>query len=128
MAHELIAVLTLLCHWSARSGAVDHVAVGTGDRGSGFRKCRVNTMTSETKIIVGSTIRNHPDDGNRTRRSVTALFVNLGSGIDSLRPNIREDYQWLDNRMRTVEQGLARIDQLLATLERVVIPAAEPLE
>ena len=85
-------------------------------------------MTSETKIIVGSTIRNHPDDGNRTRCSVTALFVNLGSGIDSLRPNIREDYQWLDNRMRTVEQGFARIDQLLATLERVVIPAAEPLE
>jgi hypothetical protein len=30
--------------------------------------------------------------------------------------------------MRTMEQGFAKIDQRLATLERVVIPAAEPAE
>ena len=41
---------------------------------------------------------------------------------------MREDYQRLDDRMRTVEQGFAKIDQRLATLERVVIPAAEPAE
>ena len=41
---------------------------------------------------------------------------------------MREDYQRLDDRMRTVEQGLVKIDQRLATLERVAIPAAEPAE
>ena len=41
---------------------------------------------------------------------------------------MREDYQRLDDRMRTVEDGFAKIDQRLATLERAVIPAAEPAE
>jgi len=90
MAHELIAVLTQSVVAGQRDrGAVDRVTAGTRDRGSRFRKCRVNTITSETKIILGSTI------GTTLTTAIavliTALFMNLGSGIDSRRGNIRED-------------------------------------
>jgi hypothetical protein len=37
-------------------------------------------------------------------------------------------YHRLDERMRTVEERFARIDQRLDTLERAVIPSAEPPE
>lgn len=39
---------------------------------------------------------------------------------------MRESHHRLDGRMRTIEQGFARIDQRLDTLERAVIPSAEP--
>ncbi len=41
---------------------------------------------------------------------------------------MRENHHRLDERMRTVEQGFARIDQRLDTLERAVIPSADPPE
>ena len=39
-----------------------------------------------------------------------------------------ENYHRLDARMRTIEQGFARIDQRLDTLERAIIPSAEPAQ
>ena len=92
-------------------------------------------MTHETKIILGSTIGTILATGIGLAVLITTLFLNLGgridtvdSRIDGLREDMREDYQRLDDRMRTVEQGFAKIDQRLATLERAVIPAAEPAE
>ena len=72
----------------------------------------------------------------------TTLVLNLNNRIDDLRTDLggridrldgRMDrldnrMQQLDERMRTVEVGFAKIDQRLATLERAVIPAAEPAE
>ena len=85
-------------------------------------------MTNETKIILGSTIGTILTTAIGVAVLITTLFVNLGSRIEALRKDMREDYQRLDDRMRTVEQGFAKIDQRLATLERAVIPAAEPAE
>ena len=87
-------------------------------------RSRFATVTNETKIILGSTIGTVLTTAIGLAVLITTLFVNLGSRIEAL----REDYQRLDDRMRAVEQGFAKIDQRLATLERAVIPAAEPAE
>ena len=91
-------------------------------------RSRFDTVTNETKIILGSTIGTVLTTAIGLAVLITTLFVNLGSRIEALREDMREDYQRLDDRMRTVEQGFAKIDQRLATLERAVIPAAEPAE
>ena len=103
-------------------------------------------MTNEAKIILGSTIGTILATAIGLAVLITTLFLNLGGridtvdnrieglrddmreGIEGLRDDMREDYQRLDDRMRTVEDGFAKIDQRLATLERAVIPAAEPAE
>ena len=85
-------------------------------------------MTNETRIILGSTIGTILTTAIGLAVLITTLFVNLGSRIEELREDMRENYPRLDDWMRTVEQGFAKIDQRLATLERVVIPTAEPAE
>ena len=37
-----------------------------------------------------------------------------------------ENYNRVDARMRTIEQGFASIDKRLDTLKRAIIPSAEP--
>ena len=91
-------------------------------------RSRFATLTNETRIILGSTIGTVLTTATGLAVLITTLFVNLGSRIEALREDMREDYQRLDDRMLTVEQGFAKIDQRLATLERAVIPAAEPAE
>ena len=94
-------------------------------------------MTHETKIILGSTIVTILTTAIGLAVLITTLFLNLGGRIDTvetrlesriegLRTDMREDYQRLDDRMRTIEQGFAKIDQRLVTLERVLIPTPEP--
>ena len=83
-------------------------------------RSRFDTVTNETKIILGSTIGTVLTTAIGLAVLITTLFVNLGSRIEALREDMREDYQRLDDRMRTVEQGFAKIDQRLATLERAV--------
>ena len=39
-----------------------------------------------------------------------------------------DNYHRLDERMRAVEEGFARIDKRLDTLERAIIPSAELVE
>ena len=48
--------------------------------------------------------------------------------MDHLRDEMLENYHSLDTRMRTIEQGFTRIDQRLDTLERAIIPSAEPAQ
>ena len=88
----------------------------------------VEPVTNETKIIVRSTIGTILTTAIGLAVLITPLFVNLGSRIEELREDMREHHQRPDDRMRTVEQGFARIHQRLAILERAVIPAAEPAE
>ena len=52
----------------------------------------------------------------------------LSARIDRLRDEMLENYHRLDTRMRTIEQGFARIDHRLDTLERAIIPSAEPAQ
>lgn len=52
----------------------------------------------------------------------------LTNRIEDLRNDMRENYQQLDERMRTIEQGFAKIDQRLLTLERILIPTPAPAE
>ena len=52
----------------------------------------------------------------------------LGTRIERLHDEMEGNYHPLDERMRTVEEGFARIDQRLDTLERAIIPSAEPVE
>ena len=59
---------------------------------------------------------------------IERLDDDLSGRIERLRSEMLENYHRLDERMRSVEQGFARIDQRLDTLERAVIPAAEPAQ
>ena len=71
-------------------------------------RSRFDTVTNETKIILGSTIGTVLTTAIGLAVLITTLFVNLGSRIEALREDMREDYQRLDDRMRTVEQGFAK--------------------
>ena len=59
---------------------------------------------------------------------IDRLDTELNDRIDRLRDEMLENYHRLDGRMRTIEQGFARIDQRLDTLERAIIPSAEPAD
>ncbi len=59
---------------------------------------------------------------------IDSLGNQLNGRMDRLRDEMLENYHRLDGRMRTIEQGFARIDQRLDTLERAIIPSAEPAQ
>ena len=96
-------------------------------------------MTKDTKAIIGTIIAAALTLGatlggllvNRigdVETEIRAVRSELGSRIDRLHDEMQENYHRLDERMRAIEQGFARIDQRLDTLERAVIPSAEPAE
>lgn len=110
-------------------------------------------MTADTKAVIGTILAtaialggliiNRIGDVETEVRSVRTelggridnvenrienLRTELGGRIDGLRDEMLENYHRLDTRMRTIEQGFARIDQRLDTLERAVIPSAEPAQ
>ena len=64
----------------------------------------------------------------RLNGRIDGLRTELVGRMDRLRDEMLENYHLLDARMRTIEQGFARIDQRLDTLERAVIPSAEPAQ
>lgn len=66
--------------------------------------------------------------GNQLNGRMDRLENQLNGRMDRLRDEMLENYHRLDGRMRTIEQGFARIDQRLDTLERAIIPSAEPAE
>ena len=66
--------------------------------------------------------------GNQLNDRMDRLENQLNGRMDRLRDEMLENYHRLDGRMRTIEQGFARIDQRLDTLERAIIPSAEPAQ
>ena len=62
------------------------------------------------------------------RDAITSAETRLGQRIDRLDERFENRFDGLDGRLRNVEQGFARIDQRLATLERVVLPPASPAQ
>ena len=103
------------------------------------QRSRVRIVTKDTKAIIGTIIAAALTLGatlggllvNRignVETEIRAVRSELGSRIDRLHDEMQENYHRLDERMRAIEQGFARIDQRLDTLERAVIPSAEPAE
>ena len=60
--------------------------------------------------------------GNR----IEDLRTELSGQSDRLRDEMLENYNRVDARMRTIEQGFASIEKRLDTLKRAIIPSAEP--
>lgn len=59
---------------------------------------------------------------------MTAMTAVLLTVIVSLVGDVRADVRRMDDRLRAVEIAFAKVDQRLETLERAVIPAAEPAD
>ena len=63
---------------------------------------------------------------------ITVLSMQIGAvntRIDDMRDDIRElraDHVRFEERLDAIEVALAKVEQRLATLERVVLPAREP--
>ena len=110
-------------------------------------------MTSDTKAIIGTILATGIGTGalltsqiagNRSQiaenrseiratgselaTEIRAFRTEVGSRIDALRDDMQENYRMLDGRIRTIEVAFAKVDQRLETLERAIIPSAEPDE
>ena len=76
-------------------------------------------VSSNTKVLlaalVGSTV---------AVIAVVILFVGLRSDVAEVRTDLRR----LDDRLRAVEIEFGKVDQRLATLERLRLPAPDPAE
>ena len=59
---------------------------------------------------------------------IAGLRADVTGEIADLRAEVRADMGRLDDRLRAVEIAFVKVDQRLLTLERVLIPAADPGE
>ena len=77
-------------------------------------------MSSDTKALlaalVGSTV------------AVIAVVVTLVAGLRSDVADVRNDLRRLDDRLRAVEIEFGKVDQRLATLERLHLPVPDSAE
>ena len=59
--------------------------------------------------------------------AVVALYAGIGGRVDEVRDDVRElraDVRSMDARLRAVEVAFGKVDQRLATLERLHLPSA----
>ena len=103
-----IVVLTGLLMWR----------VDAGFSGVHTRIDDVNTRIDDVNTRI--------DDVNT---NLTAQIAGVNARIDDLRDELkaeiavlRDDVRSLDTRLRAVENALAKVDQRLLTIERVVLP------
>ncbi len=54
------------------------------------------------------------------------ILIAQNVGIRNDITDIRTDMRRLDDRLRAVEIALGKVDQRLATLERIILPGAQP--
>ena len=85
----------------------------------------VRTLRTELNGRIDSV---HGELSAQIDNRIDGLRSELSGQMDRLRDEMLENYHRLDARMRTIEQGFARIDQRLDTLERAIIPSAEPAQ
>ncbi len=62
------------------------------------------------------------------RRDLTGQVNDLRSDLTSQIDDVKTDMRDMRTRLRNVEIAFGKVDQRLLTLERVIIPAAEPPE
>ena len=68
-------------------------------------------MSSDTKWIIGTMLA-----------GMTAMTAVLLTVIVNLVGDVRDDVRRMDDRLRTVEIAFGKVDQRLATLERLHLP------
>ncbi len=59
--------------------------------------------------------------------AAVALSVQM-AGLRTEQAEIRTDIRRMDDRLRAVEVEFGKVDQRLATLERLLLPAASPAD
>ena len=107
-------------------GTILTTGIGIAALGIGLLGNRIGSVEAELRELREGTRSEFGRVRGEVRSEIQGVRSHLGSRIDRLRDEMRENYHRLDGRMRAIEQGFARIDQRLDTLERAVIPAAEP--
>ena len=100
-------------------------------------------MSNDTKWIIGTAVvlggllsaqiagvNTRIDDLNARiddlRTDLTARIDDLRTELTTRMDRLEGRIDGMDERLRAVEVALARVDQRLLTIERVVLPAPEP--
>ena len=96
-------------------------------------------MTTDTKAIIATIVGTGiaiaaltisgfallSDRIGNVETEIRATRAELGARIDTTRAELGARIDHLAERMRNIEEGLARTDQRLDILERAIIPPAE---
>ena len=117
--------------------AIIGTIIGTGLVIGGLLNTSINTRIDDARNDLTRRIGDVRTDLTRRIDDVrTDLSTRIDSNgaaigrnraaIESLRDDMREDHQNLDTRLRAVEIGFGKVDQRLLTLERILLPPAEP--
>ena len=85
-------------------------------------------MSTDTKAIIGTIV----GTGLVVAGLLSAQIAGLNTRIDDLDASLntriddlRDDVRGMDARLRAVEVALAKVDQRLLTIERVVLPGPD---
>ena len=81
-------------------------------------------MNADTKWIVGTGL-GIVVAVVTTGVALAALMVSLITGVNSRLERIETDVRGLDTRLRAVEVAFGKVDQRLATLERLHLPSPD---
>ena len=117
--------------------AIIGTIIGTGLVVGGLLNTSINTRIDDARNDLTRRIDDIRTDLTRRIDDVrTDLSTRIDSNgaaigrnraaIESLRDDMREEHQNLDTRLRAVEIGFGKVDQRLLTLERILLPPAEP--
>ncbi len=109
-------------------GTILATAIALGGLLGGMTINRIGDVETEVRRLNTRIDNVHTDLSTQIDDQISDLRSELTGRIDRLRDEMLENYHRLDGRMRTIEQGFARIDQRLDTLERAIIPSAEPAQ
>jgi hypothetical protein len=91
-------------------------------------------MSTDTKWIIGTgiaVITATVGTGGVLAGLMLTQISGVNARIDDLRDDMREiraTLERFDARLDAIEVALAKLDQRLLTIERIVLPAAEPGE
>lgn len=80
------------------------------------------SVSSDTKSIIG-TVTGAVVAMTGVVVSVMAILI---GGVNARIDRLETDVLGMDDRLRTVEIALGKVDQRLETLERAILPAALP--
>ena len=109
-------------------GTILAAAIGISGLLGGLIINRIGNVETEVRSLNTRIDSVHSELSAQIDNRIDGLRSELNGRMDRLRDEMLENYHRLDARMRTIEQGFARIDQRLDTLERAIIPSAEPAQ
>lgn len=109
-------------------GTILAAAIGISGLLGGLIINRIGNVETEVRSLNTRIDNVHSELSAQIDNRIDGLRSELNGRMDHLRDEMLENYHSLDTRMRTIEQGFTRIDQRLDTLERAIIPSAEPAQ